>query len=84
MISRIFLPFAIAVVWGDAFARPPAHVLASASFVIAALPALLLGGDPAAYYVYSDWGGTTLACATAWAALVWPRGVRTDAGRVVA
>jgi len=67
-----FLPFAQAVVVGDASASRWAKALAVSSWAVAAIPVVLLGDAPRLYYHYSQWGGTTVAALLVWVSLMLP------------
>jgi hypothetical protein len=65
-----FLPFCQAVAVARAGGRSAALWLASASVALAVVPLALLVDDPSAYFIYSRWGGTTVAALLCYAALM--------------
>jgi drug/metabolite transporter superfamily protein YnfA len=65
-----FLPFAQAVALGSPRSSPAPRVTAAVSWVMSAAPLALLGAFDRVYFIYSAWGGTTVAALLVWAALV--------------
>jgi hypothetical protein len=74
-----FLPFALAVAIGRCGApeRLPELCLALASWLVSALPILLLADVPKIYFYWSAWGGTTLSALLVWWTLLRLSSART-------